>query len=134
MIGKNTLIYHPDKTVIGDKVHVGSDCKIHAFCWINGVIGDRCSIQANVFIPEGVTLGNDVFVGPGTVFTNDKRPPSRGAMWAKIIVGDKVSFGANCTICPGVKIGDGAFIGAGSVVTKDIPPNSIAYGNPARIH
>jgi acetyltransferase-like isoleucine patch superfamily enzyme len=84
---------------------------------------------------DGVTLEDDVFVGPNATFTNDLNPPSRNAA-AKLLptlVRKGASIGANATILPGLTIGEGAMVGAGSVVTKDVPPRTLVVGNPARI-
>ena len=43
------------------------------------------------------------------------------------------SIGTNSTILCGLTIGENAIVGAGSVVTKNVPPNSVVYGNPAKI-
>lgn len=97
-------------------------------------IGDGCKIQMFAFIPDGVTLGKNVFVGPHACFTDDKHPPSNGA-WkneSQTIVEDNVSVGAGCVILPGLLIGQGAVIGAGAVVTKDVPPGETWVGNPAK--
>lgn len=131
--GKNCKIWHPEKSVLLDAT-IGDDCTIHGPVWIgnNVRIGNRCKVQAFAFIPEGVTIGDDVFIGPAVTFTNDKYPPSNALKWQKIVVQDKVSIGANTTILPGIEIGTGARIGAGSVVTRSVKPNSQVYGNPAR--
>ena len=115
--------WKPELSNISEKAIIGDDTTIHSQVWIgDGVkIGERCKIQAFVFIPTGVEIGNDVFIGPHTCFTNDKKPPSYGKNWAKTIVKDRVSIGANCTILPGIIIGEDARIGAGSVLTKDVP-------------
>lgn len=107
---------------------------IHSHTWIGGKvkIGDKCKIQAFCFIPDGVTLGNNVFLGPSVVFTNDKHPPSGRKGWSETKVEDGVSIGANATILPGLTIGRGAMIGAGSVVTKNVPSGETWVGNPAR--
>lgn len=125
-------IWHPEKSVFTPTFEKGEDCTIHAPVWLGGQVGDRCMIEALSFIPDWVTLGNDVFVGPGVIFTNDKKPPSYGEHWARTIVEDNVSIGANATILPGVRLGKGCVIGAGSVITKDIPAEEIWAGNPAR--
>lgn len=126
------MIWHPEKSVILD-CRIGNDCVIHAPVWIgnNVIIGDRCKIQAFAFIPEGVTIGNDVFIGPHVCFTNDRYPQAAGD-WTlrKTVVGNGASIGANATILP-VHIGENAMIGAGSVVTRDVPADSTVYGNPA---
>lgn len=112
---------------IGENTKIGSYCEIGK----NVVIGKNCSIQAFVFMPCGVKLEDNVFVGPGTVFTNDKHPPSHGKSWMKTVVKAGASIGAHCTILPGVIIGERALVGAGAVVTKDIPADEIWIGNPA---
>lgn len=113
---------------------IGTGCVIHSHTWIGSDvrIGKGCKVQAFCFIPDGVSLGDNVFLGPAVVFTNDKYPPSHGKSWSKTVVEDGVSIGANATILPGIRIGKGAKIGAGAVVTKDVPPGEIWVGNPAR--
>lgn len=102
---------------------IGRGCRIGSFVEIGpAVIGDNCNIQAKSFIPEGVVIGNGVFVGPGVIFTNDKYPPS-GGKWRlerQTIVEDEVSIGAGAIILPGVRIGKGARIAAGAIISKDV--------------
>ena len=52
---------------------------------------------------------------------------------ANVMIGNDVFVGAGSIILPGVHIGSRVIIGAGSIVTKDIPANSVAAGNPARV-
>lgn len=132
--GKQTKIWHPELSVLLNCV-IGERCTIHAQVWIgdNVVIGDDCKVQAFSFIPDGVVLGNHVFVGPRVTFTNDKFPPSPRQDWRETVVGDYASIGAGAVIVAGVRIGRMAMIGAGSVVTKDVPEGALVYGNPARI-
>ncbi len=85
-----------------------------------------------VYICDNVHVGNDVFIGMGTVFTNDKHPPSKKL--EHTIVNDGASIGANVTVLPGITIGKGSMIGAGSVVTKSVPDGEIWFGNPARFY
>ena len=130
-IGKGTKLWKPALSNIGECV-IGNNCTIHSHVWIADrvKIGDRCKIQAFAFIPEGVHIGDDVFIGPRVTFTNDKNPPS--AQWADTIVEDGVSIGAGSVILPGITLGKGCKIGAGSVVTKNVPPNTLVCGVPAR--
>lgn len=102
-------------------------------------IGKGCFIQqcCTFFGRGGITIGNDVFIGPKVnliTINHDVNPDNRSATYGRpIVIEDKVWIGINSTILPGVKIGYGAIIGAGSVVTKDVPAMTVVAGNPARI-
>jgi UDP-2-acetamido-3-amino-2,3-dideoxy-glucuronate N-acetyltransferase len=121
---------------------VGDDTKIGTFVEIQrGVrIGKRCKISSHTFVCEGVTIGDDVFVGHGVMFINDKHP--RASIegqpivdeWtlATTVVEDGASIGSNATILCGLRIGRGALVGAGAVVTHDVAENTTVAGNPAR--
>ena len=112
---------------------IGGNCKFGAFVDVgNADFGDNCKIQAFCAIPPGWHFGNNVFIGQGVVFINDKNPKATGE-WKMLegFVEDNVSIGSNSTIFP-VRIGRGAVVGAGSVVTKDVPPNAMVKGNPAK--
>jgi len=125
---------------------VGEDTKIGAFVEIqkNASVGKRCKISSHTFICEGVTIEDNVFVGHGVAFINDTYPRSTTgngqlqteANWKveRTLVKQGASIGSGSTILSNVTIGENAIVGAGSVVTRDVPPNSIAYGNPARVH
>jgi len=113
-----------ENTIVGAFTEIGKDV----------IIGKNCKIQAHCFIPEGVVIEDNVFVGPGTLFCNDKHPMAKRDMWmlGRIIVENCASIGAGCVILSGIAIGEGAVIGAGSVVTKSVLPNTTVVGNPAR--
>jgi len=116
---------------------IGRDCNIcdHTFIENDVVVGDRVTIKCGVQLWDGVTLEDDVFVGPNATFTNDPLPRSRQRpeAFSRTLVRRGASIGANATILPGLTIGEGAMIGAGAVLTKNAPPNAILVGNPARI-
>ncbi|MBS1963924.1 MAG: N-acetyltransferase [Bdellovibrionales bacterium] len=97
-------------------------------------IGNRCKIQNSVSIYDGVTIEDDVFVGPHACFTNDKLPRAFVTDWeiTPTLVKKGASIGANSTIVCGVTVGEYAMVAAGSVVTRDVPPYTLVMGNPAR--
>jgi acetyltransferase-like isoleucine patch superfamily enzyme len=135
-IGNNTKIWAyshicadssiGENCVIGEGVYIGPGVKI----------GNNVKIQNHSLIYEGVTIEDDVFIGPNVITTNDIYPRSQGDWKDRF---RKTTFKKNCSICAnstivcGVTIGQYAMVGAGSVVTKDIPDSYIAYGNPCRI-
>lgn len=102
-------------------------------------IGKRCFIQqcCTFFGRGGITIGDDVFIGPKCnliTINHDPDPENRSATYGKpIVIEDKVWIGINSTILPGVRIGYGSIVGAQSVVTKNVPPMTIVAGNPVRI-
>lgn len=133
--GKNVQIPHPDLVNLYDCT-IGSGSFIAPFVEITkGVkIGKNCRIQSHSFICNGVTLGNNVFIGHCVAFTNDKNPKANNKRWKleKTYVGDYSSIGSNSTILP-VKIGKNVLVGAGTVVTKNIPDNRIVYNSYTKI-
>jgi len=90
-----------------------------------------------------VIIEDDVFVGHGVTFVNDKYPRATngdGVLqseqdWkvATTIVKKGASVGSGSTILCDVIIGEQSIVGSGSVVTRDVPPCTIVAGNPARI-
>jgi len=135
-IGKDTRIWH--QAQVREGAVVGENCNIGKNVYVDAevVIGSNVKIQNNACIYRGVTLEDDVFVGPGVVFTNDLYPRARlwsGSRLKKTLVKEGASVGANSTIICGNTIGRHALVGAGSVVTADIPDHALAYGNPASV-
>jgi acetyltransferase-like isoleucine patch superfamily enzyme len=124
---------------------IGDNTKIGAFVEIqkNARIGRNCKISSHTFICEGVTIEDEVFVGHGVTFINDRYPRATtpgGVLqteqdWdvSKTLIRKGASIGSGATILANVTIGENALIGAGSVVTKDVHPNTIVAGNPARV-
>ncbi len=123
---------------IGDESKVGTFVEIQK----GARIGRRCKISSHTFICEGVTIEDEVFIGHGVTFTNDRRPQATNpdgslqtdADWKcePTIVKARASIGSGATLLCGITIGEGAIVGAGSVVTKDVPPGATVAGNPAR--
>jgi acetyltransferase-like isoleucine patch superfamily enzyme len=134
-IGEGTRIWHFVHVRKGARI--GKNCNIGKDVYIDaGVrIGNNVKIQNFVSVYRGVTLEDDVFVGPHATFTNDIYPRSFNADWEIVptLVKRGASIGANATIICGVTIGEYAMIGAGAVVTKDVPPHGLVVGNPARL-
>lgn len=134
-IGSDTRIWQ--FVVILPAAVIGTQCNICSHCFIenNVAVGDRVTIKCGVQLWDGITLENDVFIGPNVTFSNDKSPRSRQHPneFAKTLVKQGASIGANATILPGITIGEKAMVGAGAVVTKDVPPHAVVVGNPARI-
>ena len=98
-------------------------------------IADFVKIESNCYICTHVKIGTRVFIGPNTVFTNDKYPLKNRDAYQPVgpVIEDFVTISAGCIILPGINVGKGSFLAAGSVVTKNIPSFSLAKGNPARV-
>lgn len=116
---------------------IGADCNIcdHVFIENQVVLGDRVTVKCGVQLWDGLTLEDDVFIGPNATFCNDRFPRSRQhlAEYPRTLVRRGASIGANATILPGLVVGANAMVGAGAVVTRSVPANAIVVGNPARI-
>jgi len=134
-IGRGTRIWAFAHILPG--ATIGEDCNIcdHTFIENDVVVGNRVTIKCGVQLWDGLTLEDDVFVGPNATFTNDLFPRSRQhlAAFPRTLIRKGASIGANATILPGIVIGSGAMVGAGAVVTGSVPANAIVVGNPARI-
>jgi len=142
-LGREVRIHHPDLVnlygcVIGDETRIGAFVEIQ----VDAKIGCRCKISSHTFICEGVTIEDEVFVGHGVMFINDRFPSAttedgklQGPADWKVEptrVCRRASIGSNATILCGVTIGEGATVGAGAVVTRDVAPKAIVAGVPAR--
>jgi UDP-2-acetamido-3-amino-2,3-dideoxy-glucuronate N-acetyltransferase len=137
-----SVVVHPFTNLYGCRI--GDESRIGPFVEIqSGVeIGARCKIQSHSFICSGVALADEVFVGHGVLFINDKRPRATtddGELqtaddWTLLptIVERGATLGSGCVVLGGVRIGEGALVGAGAVVTRDVGPGEVVAGVPAR--
>ena len=124
---------------------IGDDTKIGTFVEIQkgARIGKRVKVSSHSFICEGVTIEDEVFIGHGVMFINDKYPRAATgagqlqteADWTvtPTLIKHGASIGSNATILCGVTVGENAIVGAGSVVTRDVPAGGVVAGSPARI-
>jgi acetyltransferase-like isoleucine patch superfamily enzyme len=133
-IGADTRVWHRCHVRAGSVIGAGCTVGFSVYIDADVVIGDGCKIQNHVSLYRGVTLEDDVFVGPSATFTNDLHPRADAKDWTVVstLVGRGASIGANATIVCGLKIGPHAMIGAGAVVTSDVAPHALVMGVPAR--
>ena len=135
VIGEGTKIWHFAHVRQGSKI--GKNCIIGKSVYIDigAEIGNNVKIQNFVSVYRGVTIEDDVFVGPSATFTNDLYP--RAFIWDEehvvpTLISKGASIGANATLVCGITVGEYAMIGAGSLVAEDVPPNALILGNPGR--
>lgn len=148
--------------IIADDVRLGRDVKIYNFVNLYGCeigdetrigtfveiqkgarVGRRCKISSHTFICEGVHVEDEVFVGHGVMFINDRRPRATNpdgttqteADWSleRTTVRRGASIGTGAVILGGIEIGERAMVGAGAVVTKSVPAGAVVVGNPAKL-
>jgi UDP-2-acetamido-3-amino-2,3-dideoxy-glucuronate N-acetyltransferase len=122
---------------IGDGTHIGPFVEIQR----DAVVGANCKVQSHSFVCSGVTIEDEVFVGHGVVFVNDKFPRATAGGrlqtdgdWELLptTVEQGVSIGSGAIVLGGIRIGRTATVGAGAVVTRDVEPGQVVAGNPAR--
>ena len=143
-LAKNVIIHHPELVNIYG-CNIGESTKVGSFVEIqkNVTIGKNCKISSHSFICEGVTIEDNVFIGHGVMFINDRLPrstnpngkPKLDGDWKleSTIIKKSASIGTGAVILCGLVIGEGSLVGAGAVVTKDVKPYSIVTGTPARL-
>lgn len=143
VLGEGVLIHHADLVNLYG-CSIGAGTTIGPFVEIQSgvVVGARCKISSHSFLCSGVTLADEVFIGHGVVFCNDRHPAAaidgrlRGtADWRleSVVVGRGAAIGSGAIILPGVVIGAGATIGAGAVVRDAVPAGATVAGVPARV-
>jgi acetyltransferase-like isoleucine patch superfamily enzyme len=143
VLGERVVIFHRDLVNLYG-CRIGDDTRIGTFVEIqkNARIGSRCKISSHSFVCEGVTIEDEVFIGHGVMFINDRYPRATSdgqlqteADWTMVPtrVQRGASIGSGATILCGITIGEGAIVGAGAVVTHDVAPGDTVAGVPARI-
>jgi UDP-2-acetamido-3-amino-2,3-dideoxy-glucuronate N-acetyltransferase len=140
--GRNVVV-SPFTNLYGCKI--GDDTRVGPFVEIQreAVIGARCKIQSHSFICTGVEIRDDVFVGHGTLFINDRFPRSTTEsgelkteadwMLERIVIERGAALGSGAVIMGGVRVGADALVGAGAVVTRDVGHGETVAGVPARL-
>jgi len=133
-LGRGTKIWHFCHICAG--ATIGDDCAIGQNGYVAGsvIVGNRCRIQNNVSLYDGVILDQDVFVGPSAVFTNVTNPRAaidRRSEFRQTRVECGATIGANATIVAGVTLGQYCFIGAGAVVVDNVAAHALVVGVPA---
>ena len=121
--------------VLGGAI-IGEDCNICDHTFIEGGvrIGNRVTVKCGVFLWDGITIEDDVFIGPSAVFTNDTQPRSKRHLetYLQTVLKEGCTLGAGSITLPGITIGRWAMVGAGAIVTHDVPDYALVVGSPAR--
>jgi UDP-2-acetamido-3-amino-2,3-dideoxy-glucuronate N-acetyltransferase len=154
MTSREGVFIHPS-SYVDEPSEIGRGTSIWFFCHVSkgARLGENCNLGQNVFIGDGVQIGrgvkiqnnvsvypgvtleDDVFLGPSCVFTNVSNPRSavnRRHLYETTVVRYGASIGANATIVCGGTIGRHALIAAGAVVTGDVADYALIMGLPGR--
>lgn len=106
-IGDRSTIGHNSVLVSRERIQIGNDCMLAAFCYVLDV--------------------DHEFANPDRVI------PEQGLRIKPVVIGNDVWVGAGSIILRGVTIGHGAVVAANSVVTESVPPHAVVAGSPARL-
>jgi acetyltransferase-like isoleucine patch superfamily enzyme len=134
-VGDGTSIWQFVVVLTGARI--GSHCNINCHSFIEGdvVIGNNVTVKSGAYLWNGLTVEDDVFIGPNVTFANDPRPRSKKYpdAFQRTVLEKGASIGAAATILGGTTIGTYALVGAASLVTRDVPPFALVKGAPAVI-
>ena len=142
-IGEGTHIWH--NAQVRERAKIGRSCILGKDVYVDFdvTIGDNCKLQNGVYLYHPAVLADGVFLGPGVIVTNDKRPRAvnndlsikTADDWqaSSVMIGEGAAVGAGSVLLPGIRVGRWAMIGAGSVVTRDVPEHGLVLGNPAKL-
>ena len=135
VLHKDSKVWHFCHVMSEAVVGEGSSLGQNTFLARGVVLGRNVKVQNNVSLYEGLTVEDDVFLGPSCVFTNVRNPRSavnRSGDYEPTLVQRGATVGANATIRCGVTLGAHSFVAAGAVVTDDVPAHALVMGVPAK--
>lgn len=117
--GKYLKMHTVGKTVIENRVEIGSNCSIDACESDETRIGEGTKLDNNIHIAHGVKIGKNCLLC------------AQVAIAGKTFIGDHVILYGKVGVSKGLKIGDNAIILASSNVDKDLEGGQRYYGSPA---
>lgn len=133
-IGEGTVVWH--LATILEGTEIGENCVIGSSVWIGrgAKIGNNVRINDKCHITNEIEIGDNVFLGPGVMTADDKRPRVGNKDYVRTppIIEDDASIGIGAILNPGVRVGAGAMVGAGAVITRDVEPGRTVTGIPAK--
>ena len=134
-IGDGVMVWNWTNVREGARIGAGISVGQWAYIDFDFRVGERCKIQNGVSVYAGVTLGDEVFVGPNATFINDLLPRAHGEELQQVAtsVNTGASIGANATIVCGATLHEYCMVAAGVVVTADVPAYALVMGCPARV-
>jgi acetyltransferase-like isoleucine patch superfamily enzyme len=135
-IGEGTRIWAFAHVLKGARIGKGCNLCDGVYVEWDAELGDNVTVKNHVSIWEKVRIGNNVFLGPSCVLTNDVNPRAAvkkgpGGL-IETNIEDGVSIGANATILCGITLHRHSFIAAGAVVNRNVPAYGLMAGVPAR--
>jgi UDP-3-O-[3-hydroxymyristoyl] glucosamine N-acyltransferase len=119
-----------ERSAVGERSVLGRGSTIDFDCRV----GARVLIQTLVYVTGGAVVEDDVFIGPGTITTNDDTMGrhAKGERLSGPVFKRACRVGGGVVLTPGVVIGEEAFVAAGALVTRDVAPREVVLGVPGR--